>query len=858
MVISCKTLLIPVFVFGFARSCFSAITSTDATPNVGCADTFATSIIGTSYQWEFGPNAYPETISGAGPGFMVAGTAFLTAGDHTVKVFITNGSQAVDSAIITVVANPNTPTTITAPNDTVCIGTGVWFYASPRPPTYSGYAFFVNDSLWQLSTADSFEYTPSHGDSVRVFGVDGVCFTGSANTIFPEIDSFPHITNSTTRDTICSGYTIVFTATPQWYDTVFFYNGGSLQQASLSNTFTTSTLGNGNNIFVIMKGNKCFEGYSNSDTIILKPTPQMTLTVVDSVICQGTPVTFTANATQSATDSFIFFVNGFEVASNSVSEPTYTSSTLNNGDTVTVEGSLNGCYSHMSAAITMVVNPPPTVTLTSSVTNDTICQGQPVTFTAVPGGYNNYNFLDGGSVSLQNGASNTFTTTALTSGNSISVDATNAGCPPSNSNAISIVVIPAPQVTLPSSGLSACASVAADTLTGFAPTGGTWSGNGIINNTGGIFSPSQAGPGTDSLTYTYFDSTTGCSSSPSLAFTVFPLPDVTITPASPTICGGHSVQLTASGAATYEWSPTAGLSDSTIANPVASPAISTTYIVTGTDNNGCTDTASVNVTVNQLNAITFTPPSATCSGQTVSFTVNTNPPPGTSVEWEFGDGGSSNASPTATHVYTSGNTYDVMLITTQGACSDTSSQQVIIFQNAVANFYATPTVAYANDSTPPVQFVNESSGAQTYSWNFGDQSGSTIYSPTHVYSNPGLYTVTLFVTNAAGCSDSLTQPDYILINPLPTMFIPNAFAPDGYNKILHVYAQGLKYMDWKIFNRSGELVYQSYDINTDISVGWDGNYKGVAAPTGVYVYTLKAVFEDGSQRLYKGSITLLR
>ena len=190
------------------------------------------------------------------------------------------------------------------------------------------------------------------------------------------------------------------------------------------------------------------------------------------------------------------------------------------------------------------MNPPPTVTLTSNVPNDTICQGQSVTFTALPSGYTGYNFLNGGS-SAQNSASNTYTTTALTNGNIISVSASNAGCPPSASNSDTFVVITAPQVTLPTTGLSACASVATDTLTGFTPTGGDWTGNGITNDTLGVFSPSQAGAGNQVLTYTYTDPNTGCTASPTVTFTVNPLPNVSVTPSSTSICtGGQSMHQT--------------------------------------------------------------------------------------------------------------------------------------------------------------------------------------------------------------------------------------------------------------------------------------------------------------------------
>ena len=75
-------------------------------------------------------------------------------------------------------------------------------------------------------------------------------------------------------------------------------------------------------------------------------------------------------------------------------------------------------------------------------------------------------------------------------------------------------------------------------------------------------------------------------------------PTITVIPAAPSVCLGESVQLAASGALNYTWSPSAGLSAIDISNPIAFPQSTTTYIVTGTDANGCVGTADITVSVN--------------------------------------------------------------------------------------------------------------------------------------------------------------------------------------------------------------------------------------------------------------------
>jgi hypothetical protein len=85
------------------------------------------------------------------------------------------------------------------------------------------------------------------------------------------------------------------------------------------------------------------------------------------------------------------------------------------------------------------------------------------------------------------------------------------------------------------------------------------------------------------------------------------LPVIQVTPESITIAEGTSTQLNASGASTYTWTPTEGLSCSNCSNPEASPATTTTYWVTGTDAQGCSDSTSVTVTVSDIDNIVYLP-----------------------------------------------------------------------------------------------------------------------------------------------------------------------------------------------------------------------------------------------------------
>jgi gliding motility-associated-like protein len=99
----------------------------------------------------------------------------------------------------------------------------------------------------------------------------------------------------------------------------------------------------------------------------------------------------------------------------------------------------------------------------------------------------------------------------------------------------------------------------------------------------------------------------------------------------------------------------------------------------------------------------------------------------------------------------------------------------------------------------------------------------------------------------------------VTVIPNYDVYIPNAFTPDGngVNDVFEMFGnkKALQYLDVKIFNRIGEKVFESNDIDFK----WDGTYKGVLQQPGVYVYTINTVFIDGERKeIYKGGITLIR
>ncbi len=217
------------------------------------------------------------------------------------------------------------------------------------------------------------------------------------------------------------------------------------------------------------------------------------------------------------------------------------------------------------------------------------------------------------------------------------------------------------------------------------------------------------------------------------------------------ICLGASVQLTstATGAASYSWSPSAGLSCTTCANPVATPTATTSYVVTITNTNGCQDDDTVLVTVNPLPSPTISAsgPTSFCMGGSVTLSTSGNY---TGYLW-------SNSSTNDSIIVNMSGTYTVT-VTNSSGCQGTASQLVTVFNPPTAN--AGPDTGVC--VTFGVQL--QASGGTTYSWTPSTGLNFTnISNPTASPTATTIYTVT--VTDNNGCT--ATDDVKVTVHPNP-------------------------------------------------------------------------------------------
>jgi PKD repeat protein len=183
---------------------------------------------------------------------------------------------------------------------------------------------------------------------------------------------------------------------------------------------------------------------------------------------------------------------------------------------------------------------------------------------------------------------------------------------------------------------------------------------------------------------------------------------------------------------------------------------------------GCTASLQQTLPFNG-NTATITGPLSVCVNTPAAFSNGSTPPPSFNT-WDFGDGTGSDSANTTKTWGTTGS-YSVRLVNHYPSCADSITQTVQVVNPPTAAFTASPTGACKGPLT--VQFTDQTVGATSWQWDFGDGSTSTQQSPSHTYNTTGSYSIKLTVTGAAGCTNSLTRASYIRIAP-PVVSINNA------------------------------------------------------------------------------------
>jgi len=330
------------------------------------------------------------------------------------------------------------------------------------------------------------------------------------------------------------------------------------------------------------------------------------------------------------------------------------------------------------------------------------------------------------------------------------------------------------------------------------------------------------------------------------------------------LCGGQQFQLQATGGTQYTWWPATGLSDSTIANPIASPEKTTNYTVIIKNDSGCVKTEHVRITVQPPPVPEeVTTQNSLCAQNNGSVSVGGI---NTGSEYTYSLNGETQSSAFFANLAPGSYT---LQITDAFGCSYIQNEIIIEEINNITAAFDYDILQ--NNPTKPlmqvpvtVQFNNMSQNANQYQWDINNQQLSA-FEPLYTFTEPGVYPITLIATFVEPhCSDTALQTlEFVsaVFLEIPNIFTPNK---DGVNDVFTLQAGGIKTLEIALFNRWGRKIKtEQFTLNPESTNQvelWDGIYpdNGEPAPHGVYFYTIIAIDKSNQRFTRSGYVQVVR
>ncbi|MEY4604521.1 MAG: hypothetical protein RIT43_1813 [Bacteroidota bacterium] len=328
------------------------------------------------------------------------------------------------------------------------------------------------------------------------------------------------------------------------------------------------------------------------------------------------------------------------------------------------------------------------------------------------------------------------------------------------------------------------------------------------------------------------------------------------------LCSPVPVTFTANSFGTADyfiWSSSADFSDTLNSNLQDSvltitPTGSTVYYVTA-GNAGCSDIDSVIVTFIS-SSISLSGNDSLCIGQpTQIFATNSSSTFTFTYDWSPDSLIVSGGTSAVVTVLPTVSQYIYVTASASNGCIVEDSIYV-----AVGSIPEGSVVASASEYNVPVgstvTLSGQPSGLVNYNWSPADG----VSNPNMQSTSASISGTTLFTLSVSDgvCvrSDTVLIKAYTFICEEPYIFVPNAFSPNGDNEndVLYVRGQLIEGLLFRVFDRWGEMVFES----TDRTIGWDGTFRGKLMDPDVYDYYLKAICIDGEESIIKGNITLMR
>ncbi|MDN5203842.1 gliding motility-associated C-terminal domain-containing protein [Fulvivirgaceae bacterium BMA10] len=695
----------------------------------------------------------------------------------TLRWVISNGSctNSFDDVVLTASLEPAaidigtdqnlcpvTTATVTR-NSTLTVGTGSWSISS-------GPGTIVSPTATATTIND---LVPGSNTVVRYTVTNGACtkFEEITLNVSPE----PTVSNAGADQTLCNATSTNLNGNSPTVGTgvwTLVAGTATIDDPNNPNSLITG-LGAGNTVTLRWTINLSGCSIFSQDDVVINVVdePSAADAGPDQTLCNVTTTTLAGNIPTSGTGAWSI-VSG----SGTINDPTASNSALSNlvpGTTTILRWTISRpeCTVTSEDDVTITVNANPTQAdagadqILCSVNQATLAGNTP-TF-----GIGSWSVVSGSGTISDPSDPNT-TVTNLAAGTSITLrwTITDVVCSASSTDDVIIQLLEDPTTANAGADQTLCQGTTRTTLeANNAVIGnGTWSlvsGNATIHdptNPNSIVSALSDGT---SVTLRWTIQNNICAPSvDEVTIDVLAAPGLDVRTAE--ICQGQYVQLNASGGTRYSWAPAPGLSATDIANPIASPDVTTTYTVT-IENTGC-PSVQLDATITVLPApiVDISPDTTIIIGETIQLTASG----GTSYSWS------------------------------------------------------------------PIEGLNDP--------NISNPLATPLETMTY----------TVLVANDRNCESSASVT--VSIDDRNEIFVPDMFTPngDGMNDMLFVNAFGLDKIEFKVFNRSGKLIFETSDPQR----GWDGTFNGIEQEIDTYVYFVKAQTFGRSNITRKGTVKLVR
>jgi gliding motility-associated-like protein len=683
----------------------------------------------------------------------------------TYTVTATDINSCSSTATATVTVNPLP--TITASGGAYCAGGAGLSLNASGAGVGGSYTWSPATNLSAITVANPIA-SPTNTSTYTVTGTNtnGCSSTATATVT---VNPLPTVTATASLPVLCVGKNTTLTgsgaSTYTWNNGVV--NGVSFAPTSTKTYTVTGTAANG-----------CTN--TASVTITVNPLPNIAISASDNTVCIG------ANTILTATGASTYVWNNGVVNGVAFAPVTTKSYTVTGTD-------LNGCIN--SATATVTVNPLPIVTANASP--NVVCIGKTTILNA--SGASTYIWDNGvtNGVAFAPATTKTYTVT----GTDIN------GC----KNTVSTVVTVNPLPTiLPTATSSVICTGQSTVLSATGAALYTWN-NGVVN--GVSFTPTS----TKTYTVTGVDANS-CQNTANIVITVNAKPTVTASSTSSAVCIGKPITLNGGGALTYTWNNGA-------VNAVAfNPTLTKTYTVTGTDANGCTNTAEVTITVHALpNVVANASKTSICLGETVVL----NGTGALTFAWDNGVTNGIAFAPSTTKSYT-------VLGTDGNGCQNTATVNMVV--NPLPSAPQTSDLNLCkNDPNPDLSAHVTGTNLR---WYDDEQAGSFISNPTVNTVNSGINSLFVSQTDGNSCESPRARIT-IKVNDYP---IAKIIASDlGYCKGLE---NGVLL---RAQNEGAEVLYEWFH---------DGISKTGGLPIDYYDHALAGVWTVGVRNTTTGCTTI--